>query len=449
MNQSETDSGKINSIKEKTARLSIISNTCLVLLKFTVGFAIGSVSIISEAIHSSMDLLAAVIAFFSVRKSAEPPDAGHSFGHGKFEDISGLVEAVLIFIAAILIIREAVMKLLSSEPENSLLDSPDLLYAGIAVMAISAIANWYVSRTLMKVAAETGSIALEADAWHLRTDVYTSLGVFAGLILIRLTGITIFDPLFAIGVAVVIMKAAYSLTIKSFSDLIDHSIPAIDEQRIKEVICEHSSDYAGFHDLRTRRSGPEIFIEFHLVVPGDVSVTQSHDLADHLESDLIVEFPRAHITIHIEPCNKGCTRCGPYCTYYEKNPVCGTGHGHQSDFPTRPVRFLSEQARLHTTSMDIFSIVLIIAGLCLFETIIKYRQCNHQCRSPLDHGDEGPPVVPCLRADLCGFCRPGCASLAHRLDVHAFPRTGRGTDRNILKRSGRPRCDRISRPRSC
>jgi cation diffusion facilitator family transporter len=317
----------LSSIKEKTARLSVISNSGLVLLKFTVGFAIGSVSIISEAIHSSMDLLAAIIAFFSVRKSAEPPDAGHSFGHGKFEDISGLVEAVLIFIAAILIIREAAMKLMSPEHEQILLKTPDLLYAGIAVMAISAAANWYVSQRLMKVATESGSIALEADAWHLRTDVYTSLGVFAGLILIRLTGITLFDPLFAIGVALVIIKAAYELTVKSFSDLIDHSIPERDEKRIREVICEHSSDYAGFHDLRTRRSGPEVFIEFHLVVPGTISVTQSHDLADHLEADLIVEFPRAHITIHIEPCFEGCIRCGPYCTFYEKNPVCGRDSG--------------------------------------------------------------------------------------------------------------------------
>jgi cation diffusion facilitator family transporter len=195
MNAAATKTGDLEHIKEKTARLSVISNTGLVLMKFAVGFAIGSVSIISEAIHSSMDLLAAIIAFFSVRKSAEPPDAGHSFGHGKFEDISGFVEAVLIFVAAILIIREAVMKLLSTSSENDLFNHPDLLYAGIAVMAISALANWYVSQRLMKVAAESGSIALEADAWHLRTDVYTSLGVFAGLILIRITGITIVDPL--------------------------------------------------------------------------------------------------------------------------------------------------------------------------------------------------------------------------------------------------------------
>ena len=306
----------LDHLKEKTARLSVISNTGLVLMKFVVGFSIGSVSIISEAIHSSMDLVAAVIAFFSVRKSAEPPDAQHEFGHGKFEDISGLIEALLIFAAAILIIREALLKLLGNPSE---LFKPELLIFGIAVMGVSALVNWYVSHRLMKVARQSESIALESDAWHLRTDVYTSLGVFLGLILIRLTGISLFDPLFAMGVAVVIMKAAYDLVRRSFSDLIDHSIPVTDEQRIKSIICEHASDYAGFHDLRTRRSGPDIFIEFHLVVPGTVSVQQSHDLSDHLESDLKVEFQRAVITIHTEPCNEGCTRCGSFCTFYDKN----------------------------------------------------------------------------------------------------------------------------------
>src|SRR5512145_887512 len=170
-----SDKASLDNLKQSTARLSVLSNTCLVLMKFVVGFAIGSVSIISEAIHSAMDLIAAVIAFFSVRKSSEPPDAAHAFGHGKFEDISGLVEALLIFVAAILIIREAVTKLLGETTEEL---QPQLLILGIAVMGISALVNWYVSQRLMKVAKESESIALESDAWHLRTDVYTSLGVF-------------------------------------------------------------------------------------------------------------------------------------------------------------------------------------------------------------------------------------------------------------------------------
>jgi cation diffusion facilitator family transporter len=315
------DKATLDQPKERTARLPVISSTGLVLMKFVVGFAIGPVSIISEAIHSSMDLIAATIAFFSVRKSAEPPDAQHAFGHGKFEDISGLIEALLIFVAAILIIIEAVTKL-TAEPSEHFI--PELLIFGIAVMGISALVNWYVSNRLMKVAEQTESIALESDAWHLRTDVYTSLGVFFGLILIRLTGITLIDPLFAIGVAIVIMKAAYDLTRRSFSDLIDHSIPPADEQRIQEIICDHASIYAGFHDLKTRRSGPEIFIEFHLVVPGSVTVVQCHDLSDLLESDLKTEFPRATITIHAEPCNEGCTRCGSFCTFEDKNKRCET-----------------------------------------------------------------------------------------------------------------------------
>jgi cation diffusion facilitator family transporter len=323
MNNPPMDKAALDQLKEKTARLSVISNSGLVLMKFVVGFAIGSVSIISEAIHSSMDLVAAVIAFFSVRKSAEPPDAYHEFGHGKFEDISGLIEALLIFIAAILIIWEASQKLLG---EASELLQPELLIYGIAVMGISALVNWFVSQRLMKVAQQSESIALESDAWHLRTDVYTSLGVFIGLILIRLTGITLLDPLIAIGVALVILKAAYDLTRRSFSDLIDHSIPKADERRIQEIICDHARSYAGFHDLKTRRSGPEIFIEFHLVMPGTVSVLQSHDLSDHLESDLKTEFPRANITIHTEPCNEGCTRCGSFCTFYDKNKRDGETH---------------------------------------------------------------------------------------------------------------------------
>lgn len=310
----------LNLLKQKTARLSVISNTGLVILKFIVGFAVGSVSIISEAIHSSMDLLAAVIAFFSVRKSSEPPDGAHAFGHGKFEDFSGLIEALLIFVAAALIIWEAVQKLLG---ENSGAEiSEDLLIVGIGVMAVSALVNWFVSQRLMKVAKQSESIALESDAWHLRTDVYTSLGVCLGLVLIRLTGIIILDSIFAIGVAVVIIKAAYDLTRRSVADLIDQSLPEADENRIKKIICDHAGDYAGFHDLKTRRSGPEIFINLHLVMPGNITLEQSHDLADHLEADLKVEYPRSDVTIHFEPCLEGCggcSRCGSYCTYYQKN----------------------------------------------------------------------------------------------------------------------------------
>lgn len=299
-----------NTQKISTARLSVVSNTVLVLLKLVVGITLGSVSIISEAIHSGMDLIASVIAFFSVKKSAEPPDREHEYGHGKFEDISGLVEAVLIFVAAVLIIHEAVMKLLS--PGEEPLD-PVLMYAGIAVMGISALMNWVVSSRLMKVARETESIALESDAWHLRTDVYTSLGVFAGLLLLKVTGILAIDAIVAIGVALVIIKAAYDLTVRSYNHLIDHRITDDEEKRIRQIICEHVSEYVGFHNLRTRRAGPEIFVDFHLVMDGKIPVEQAHDFTDHLECDLKTEFPRSNVTIHVEPCTNSCKDCDNFC----------------------------------------------------------------------------------------------------------------------------------------
>ena len=283
--------------KSSIARLSVLSNTGLVILKLVVGLALGSVSIISEAIHSGMDLIASVIAFFSVRKSAIPADDDHAFGHGKYESISGMIEAILIFIAAVLIIREAVGKLI--EPGEEFMD-PTLMLAGIAVMGISKV---------------TDSVALESDACHLRTDVYTSVGVLAGLVLIRITGILILDSVVAICVALVIMKAAYDLTRKTWNDIIDHRLTDDEELRIKHIICEHSTEYVNFHGLRTRRSGPHIFIEFHLVVDGGVSVLDAHDLTDHLEADLKVEFPRSYTTIHIEPCRESCKDCSSLCEF--------------------------------------------------------------------------------------------------------------------------------------
>ncbi|HXW98860.1 MAG TPA: cation diffusion facilitator family transporter [Methanomicrobiales archaeon] len=299
----------MNAVKEKTARISVASNTCLVVLKLAVGIAIGSVAIVSEAVHSGIDLVAAVVALLSVRKSGEPPDEYHSYGHGKFEDISGLFESLLIFAAAGIIVYEALGKIESGEYGIEF----GVLSAGMAVMALSAAVNWAVSRRLMGVAKASGSIALESDAWHLRTDVYTSLGVLAGLVLIRLTGIPWIDPVVAIGVAVLIMKAAYELTRRSFADLIDQRLPDRDEDRIRAIISEHYSTYVGFHALRTRRSGPEQFIDLHLVVRRDLSVEEAHDLTDHLEADILAEFPRASVTIHVEPCNEECGDCPAAC----------------------------------------------------------------------------------------------------------------------------------------
>lgn len=314
LNEKIPDHDAMNRQKESTARLSVVSNTFLVGAKLSVGIALGSVSIISEAIHSGIDLIAAVIAFFSVRQSAKPADDAHSFGHGKFESMSGLTEAILIFVAAGLIIWESVQKIFG----HGEVITTDLLYIGIFVMAVSVVLNWFVSSRLMEVAQKTESIALESDAWHLRTDVYTSLGIFAGLILIRVTGITILDPLCALGVAAMIIKAAYDLTRRSLADLMDQSLPGDEEKRIRQILCDHHAQYVNFHALRTRRSGPERFIELHVCVPKHLSVLESHDFADHIERDILLEFPRSNVTVHIEPCTEECEQCVSFCTIRQK-----------------------------------------------------------------------------------------------------------------------------------
>jgi cation diffusion facilitator family transporter len=299
---------ELNREKTSIARLSIISNLSLVILKLAVGFMIGSVSVISEAIHSGIDLVAAIIAYFSVRTSSLPPDRKHAFGHGKIENISGTVEAILIFVAAGLIIFEAYKKLVHGvEIEDVSL--------GIAVMLLSAIVNFFVSGKLMKTAKRTESIALEADAWHLRTDVLTSLGIFGGLVAIKLTGIAILDPILAILVALFILKAALELTIRSVKDLMDAKLPEEEENEISGIIAQHANEYVGFHELRTRKSGSDRFIDLHLVVSKKITVEQSHGLADRIETAIKGRFPRASIVIHVEPCAAGkeCQSCKGEC----------------------------------------------------------------------------------------------------------------------------------------
>jgi cation diffusion facilitator family transporter len=278
--------------KVSIARLSIFSNTLLILLKIAVGFISGSVSIISEAIHSSMDLIAAIIAFLSVRVSDNPPDSRHPYGHGKIENISGVIEALLIFIAAIWIIVEAVKKLAGEKIEI------DSIALGSIVMLISAIVNTIVSRRLYKVARATNSVALEADALHLKTDVYTSLGVSAGLGLILITGINWFDPIIAILVALFIIKESYNLLKRAFTPLLD---TAWSEDEIEELETKLNNLEVNYHNLRTRVAGNYRFIDIHIQIPEDVSVGKAHKYCDKIENELTKVYENLTVTIHVEP----------------------------------------------------------------------------------------------------------------------------------------------------
>lgn len=292
--------------KERVAMLSVASNSFLVIFKVIVGVAIGSVSIISEAIHSGVDLLAAIIAMFSVKTSSVPADEQHPFGHGKIENISGFVEALLIFAAAFWIIFEALKKL----------NAPQVMENaewGVVVMLFSAVMNFMVSQKLFRVGREADSIALQADAWHLRTDVYTSAGVMAALSVIWLghkffpdPDIHWIDPVAAICVAILILRAAYELTVNSLRDLVDVQLPPEEETFIRDIIKSEPAVH-GFHQLRTRKAGHVRFVEFHIKVDAKMSVQDSHGITKTLKKHIRGKFTDCVITIHIEPCDGDCS----------------------------------------------------------------------------------------------------------------------------------------------
>ena len=281
--------------KVKTAQLSVISNTLLILMKVAAGLLSGSVSIISEAIHSGMDLLASIIAYLSVRISDKAPDEKHPYGHGKYENISGVIEAILIFFAAGWIIFQAIEKILS---KSNIIKSQESIIVGAVVMLISAIVNTLVSRQLYKIAKKTDSIALEADALHLKTDVYTSLGVSLGLFLIWLTGWGFLDPIVAIGVALLILKESYSLLNNAYSPLLDTSLSDQEIQIIRQVISSRS---LSFHDLKTRKSGQFRFADLHLELPANTELKKAHDLCDEIENEVKQKIKNIEFNIHIEP----------------------------------------------------------------------------------------------------------------------------------------------------
>jgi len=286
--------------KVSVARLSVFSNSLLIAMKVIVGIISGSISILSEAIHSFMDLLAAIISFFSVRISDTPADERHPYGHGKFENISGVIEAILIFIASGWIIFEAVKKILHLHPVEK-------IGLGILVMAISAVVNFFVSRRIYKIAISTDSIALEADALHLKVDVYTSLGVAAGLLLMLVLGYFIksplihyLDPVIAILVALLILRESFVLFKKAYAPLLDEALSEEEVESIRALIGKSCSETVNYHGLRTRKAGNYRYVDFHLNVPSRMSVKEAHDLCDTIEAEIKSALDHTEVTIHVE-----------------------------------------------------------------------------------------------------------------------------------------------------
>lgn len=290
--------------KKSAALLSIFSNSFLIITKLFVGISSGSVSIISEAVHSFTDLLASILAFFSVKISSEPADNDHQFGHGKFEDLSGVIEGLLIIVAAIYIIYEAAQKLINHSFHHLETTS------GIIVMILSVIINIFVSVNLFRVARKTDSIALLADAEHLKADIYTSLGVLLGLVIIKFTGLSIVDPIIALFIAIFIIKTGVSLCLTSSKNLLDVSLPAEDKKLIVNTVKNYISDeIQGIKNIKTRKAGPNKLVEFTIIVPTDMTIKEGHDICDKIEHDLSSKINNLHVTIHIEPCNTVCSKC--------------------------------------------------------------------------------------------------------------------------------------------
>jgi cation diffusion facilitator family transporter len=279
--------------KSGAARLSVVWNVLLVSLKVGVAFFTGSVSVLSEAVHSVTDLLAAGLAFYAVRAAGRPADEVYPYGRGKWENVSGTVEALLIFGASVAIIWEAIQRALYGAEVQQ-------LSWAIAVMFLASTGNWWVSRHLFRVAARTESVALEADAHNLRVDVYSSLGVLAGLALIQATGYVVLDSVVAIGVGLLNIKVAWDVSRGAIGPLLDIALPE-EEVQLVDQLLRQDPRILGYHKLRTRRAGPYREIDLHLFVADDLAVGEAHELAEDAEDRIREALSGVRIITHVEP----------------------------------------------------------------------------------------------------------------------------------------------------
>jgi cation diffusion facilitator family transporter len=281
--------------KSGAAGLSIASNALLIALKLAAGAITGSIAILTEAVHSLIDLVASVVAFVSVRKADEPADAEHPYGHEKVESLAATIEGMLILVGAGIIVYEATHRLVVGS-------SVETLGVGIAVMGFSTLANLAVSSVLSRQAKAHESQALEGDAAHLRTDALTSAGVVFGLLLVQLTGNAAFDSITALVVAVAIVWAGIRIIRRSSGVLIDEALPDVEMDRIEAAIASARSDeVAGYHKLRARRAGSRRHIDLHVQYRSGTSLELAHELAHRMRDSIEAEIPNCEVLIHVEP----------------------------------------------------------------------------------------------------------------------------------------------------
>jgi cation diffusion facilitator family transporter len=281
--------------KSGAAGLSIASNALLIAIKLAAGAITGSIAIVTEAIHSLIDLVASVVAFVSVRKADEPADAGHPYGHEKVESLAATIEGLLILLGAAIIIYEATHRLVVGAHVET-------LWVGIAVMGFSVVANLVVSTVLSRQARAYDSPALEGDAAHLRADALTSAGVVLGLVLVKVTGNSAFDSITALAVAAAIVVAGVRIIRRSSGVLVDEALPDEEMDRIEAAIAAaRTPEVAGYHKLRARRAGARRYIDLHVQYRSGTSLERAHELAHAMRASIEADIARAEVLIHVEP----------------------------------------------------------------------------------------------------------------------------------------------------
>lgn len=275
--------------------LSLLAAVATIGIKTGAYLISGSVGLLSDAYESGVNLVAALLALFAVRVAEQPADKEHGFGHGKAEYFSSGAEGALIFVAALAILWAAVQRLISPRPIEH-------LGLGLGLSVGASLINLAAARVLLAAGRKHGSIALEADAHHLMTDVWTSVGVVVGVGLVQVTGFTVLDPLVAIAVALNILRTGWSLLRRSLSALLDASLPEEELSKIVAILDQHAQkEQIRWHALRTRSAGRQRFADVHVLVPGAWTVQQGHDLLERIEDDLGQSLEHLSVTTHLEP----------------------------------------------------------------------------------------------------------------------------------------------------
>lgn len=283
----------------ETARFSVASAATLAVTKLAVGIVSGSLGVLSSAFDNLADILMSAVNYFSIRKSMEPADSSHPYGHGKVETLGTVVMAGVIILTGVWIVREGIRRLMAGIVPRSV----DI---GLVVMTLSVAASWLISERIRKAGVETGSRALTADSLHFRTDVWSGGGILLSLVVYRVTGWKWLDPGVAVAVGIYIVVAAVPILREAVEDLLDRSLPPETVEKIRQVIESHRPYVVDYHALRTRRSGSEKHVDFHIVVCKQYLLQDAHRVADHLEMEVSRAIGNAHVVTHIDPCETEC-----------------------------------------------------------------------------------------------------------------------------------------------